>query len=461
MTSRSTPVPSGRAGRCWLAFALLALAAQAQGQPPAMLPAPPPSPPAAAPTALPLPPALTAERAVQEALQHNPLLMTIRQQHGIAAAGVVIAKTYPFNPIYQMFIMADNGPTDAGVTNKVFNEHVFRLDLELRGQGKHRKAAAVAALSRAEWDIAAQEVTVAVAAARAFNAVVYRRRKLEVLEETVRLNERTVELVRQLVDVGRLRATDLILARTEVQTARAGLGQGRTALAVAWSDLRRSLGTLDDTFCVLGSLGLQPANIHLEALQEAAVQQRPDIQSRRAAVEEAEARYRLEIANRFGNPSVGPAMEYNETRVTFVGVWLVTPLPILNTRRGEIQQRDAERCRARAELNQFEIQAQQEVKAALARLTDARAWADGYEKELLPSLERSRRDLEKLFAQGDQGVDVLKVIDVQRKYLRAQDSSLDALHEVSLAVADLAAAAGDPSLVVPNCPPVNAAPPHP
>ncbi len=477
MTPGST---SRRASLCMavcLGVALLGLTVPARGQPPAMLPAAaaPPAGPAELPAPLPaadtqaaapaaaVPPTLTAEQAVQEALRHNPLLMTVRQQHGIAAAAVVVARTYPFNPVYQMFVLGDNGPTSAGVTNKVFNEHVFRLDLELRGQGKYRRAAAAAALTRADWDVATQELAVAVAAARAFNGVVYQRRKLEVLEETVRLNERTAELVGQLVPAGRLRPADLLLARTEVQAARAGLGAGRTNLAVAWSALRRSLGTLDESFSVLGTLGWQAAELHLEALQQAAVQQRPDIQSRRAAVDEAEARYRLEVANRYGNPSVGPAMEYNETRATFVGVWLVTPLPVLNTRRGEIQARDAERARARAELNQFEIQAYQEVQAALARLANARAWADGYQKELLPSLENSRRDLEKLLAQGDPGVDVLKVIDVQRKYLRAQDASLDALFEVSQASADLAAAVGDPSLVVPcsTPPPPLVAPPTP
>ena len=251
--------------------------------------------------------------------------MTVRQQHGIAAAGVVIAKQYPFNPIYQSFVMGDGGPTDAGITNRVFNEHVFRLDLEVRGQAKHRKAAAIAALTRADWDIAAQEVAVAVSTTRAFNAVLYRKRKLEVLEETIRLNEHMVDQVRKLVEVGKMKATDLILARTEVDASRAMLGQGRTALAVAWNDLRRTLGTLSENFPVLGVLGVRP---ELPAdpvtLAENALQQRPDVQSRQAAVVEADARYRFECANRYGNPSVGPAMEYNETSVTFVGMWLVT-----------------------------------------------------------------------------------------------------------------------------------------
>jgi cobalt-zinc-cadmium efflux system outer membrane protein len=176
---------------------------------------------------------------------------------------------------------------------------------------------------------------------------------------------------------------------------------------------------------------------------------RPDVQVRQSAVAEADARWRFECANRYGNPSVGPAMEYNETRVTFAGAVLSMPLPVLNTRRGEIQQRDAERMRARQELSQFEIQAQQDVQTALVRLANARAWADSYEKEVLPNLARSRQELEKLFAQGEAGVDALRVIDVQRRYLKAEDNSLDALLELGQAIADLAAAAGNPPPIRP------------
>jgi outer membrane protein TolC len=43
-------------------------------------------------------------------------------------------------------------------------------------------------------------------------------------------------------------------------------------------------------------------------------------------------------------------------------------------------------------------------------------------------------------------VDVLRVIDVRRKLLRARDSYLDALWAVSQARADLLAATGEPAL---------------
>lgn len=425
----------------WQGVSLLLLVSAARGD---SLPPPEAVPPLA-------PAALTLDQAVFQALVHNPQLATVRRQHGIAAAGVVIADIYPFNPVYQMFLLGDSGPHSAGITNRVFNEHTLRLDLELRGQGTHRRAAASAALSRAEWDIATQEVLTGIATVRAFDTILYREGKLKIMDATVRLNELAVEQVRRLASLGPLRPADVILARSDVAASRSVLGQARTALAVARGDLRRLLGTLDDSFTVAGDLeGAAAAAADRDALTELALRQRPDLRSRRAAVSEAEARWRLEKANRFGNPSVGPAMEYNETSVTFVGLWMVTPLPLINTRRGEIQQRQAEIQRARQELAQFEVQAQQDVQTALARLTDARAWVDNYRKEVLPQLERDRKELEKLFNRGEPGVDALRILEVRRRLLKAYDGFLDALFEVGQARADLAAAVGDPSLAVPQ-----------
>src|SRR5581483_4487019 len=62
-------------------------------------------------------------------------------------------------------------------------------------------------------------------------------------------------------------------------------------------------------------------------------------------------------------------------------------------------------------------------------------------------------DMEKLFQAGEPGVDVLKVIDARRKYLRARDSYLDALWSVRQARIDVSAAAGEPALSITGPPP--------
>src|SRR5438876_145455 len=80
---------------------------------------PPAGPPLDGSGTIPEPQPLTLEAAVSWALQNNPELAVKRQQQGIAAAGVVIAQTYPFNPTLENRIQGATGPTSAGITNQV------------------------------------------------------------------------------------------------------------------------------------------------------------------------------------------------------------------------------------------------------------------------------------------------------------------------------------------------------
>jgi len=409
---------------------------------------------AAAETPLPAPTPvpLTLDAAIRLALQQNPEIAALRQQHGIAAAGVVIARAYPFNPVWDNRVRSAF-PASAGVTTRTPFDSTVLLELEIRGQGKFRKAAANAALSRADWEIAAQELSLAIRVVRAFDAVVYRYQKNQLAITTIELNRKTTEEAKGLLNVGKLRPADLIILRSEIDDARAQLGQARTALATAWNELRSSLGVVGvEPFDLQGELAAPPLSTDpAPVLAEAAHKGRPDRRARETAVAEADARLRLEVANRFGNLTAGPTYEFDNGSVNNVGAQFAMPLPVLNTHCGEIMQRNAEKARAALDLRRTDVQIDQQVEAALARLKQARAWADTYVREVLPNLEASLKDLRKLFEQGDPSVDVLRILDVQRKLLKARDGLLDAQLEVRQAVADLAAAMGDPAVAVGPC----------
>jgi outer membrane protein TolC len=403
---------------------------------------------AANPPAAPQPMVLSLPAAVCFALENNPQLAAIRTQRGLAAAGVVVARTYPYNPVLESVVLAANGPASAGITNHVFNEHLATLQLELRRQGRHRQTAAAAVVTRTEWEIAAQEIATSVSVIRAYNTVLYRQKKLQIMEESARLNERIVSQGTRLAQFGQLRPADLILARTELDTTRTQRGQGRTALAVARAELRGLLGNLDDTFVVNGELDTPAPTATQDALVRSALATRADVHAKCAAVVEAESNLRLQMADRYGNPSVGPRFEYNESRATFGGVVLNVPIPVHNTKQGEILQRRAELERAHADLRLAEFQVTHAVQAALTRLAEARKWADEFPAEVLPNLEKARQDMEKLFAQNDPGADVLRVIGVQRNLLLATDAYLEARYELNQSLADLTAAVGDPAIAV-------------
>jgi cobalt-zinc-cadmium efflux system outer membrane protein len=399
------------------------------------------------PVAPAVPATLKLDEAVAWALQNNPELAALRQQHGIAAAAVVIANTYPFNPTWTDKLFGDTGPASAGITSHFATEQRVDLQLELHHQRRYRRQAACAALTRADWEIAFQEENLALRVIRAFDAVLYYQAKLDLAQKTVRLNEDTVEKVRRLLKGATAKAGDLILAESEVDSSRALLGPAQGYRLRAAADLRRALGVTEETYHVQGSLDAPlPPPGEPEALVGTALERRPDLQARQAAITEAEARVRLARADRLGNPTIGPDFEYNETRVSFIGTQIVLPLPLINRHRGEILQREAERNRAGLDLRNNEVVVQQEVTTALERLRNARITAERYRKEVLPHLEKGLADMEEVFRLS--GGTVLSVIDIQRRLIRARDGYLDALYELSQAQADLAYAVGDPGMAI-------------
>jgi cobalt-zinc-cadmium efflux system outer membrane protein len=390
-----------------------------------------------------VPEVFTRATAIAWALQNNPELAAVRQQHGIAAAAVVIAKTYPFNPVWTNKLFGVSG---RDVSNRLAMEQRVSIDLELRGQGRYRRQAACAALSRTEWEIIHQETLLAVRVIRAFDNVVYHQAKLRLAEEGLRLQEETAGQVRKLIDAGRLRSPDLMLALSEVDSFGIVLDTARSAHSKAESDLRAALGLTSETVKVEGTLQPMPVTEEPQSLLAAALERRPDLHARQAAVREAEGRLRLAVADRFGNLNIGPDYEYNESRDHFIGTQLTVPLPVCNTHRGEILQRDAERTRAAFDLRNAEVTIQQQLCAALNRLSKARALVESYRTRVLPNLEEYLKNMETLFDTSN--VDLLKVIDIRRKLLVARSGHLDALFELRQARDDLAAAVADPVLAL-------------
>jgi outer membrane protein TolC len=402
---------------------------------------------------------LSREDAVYQALQNNPGLRSIRQQSGYAAAAVVLANTYPFNPVFTSIVMHNSGPESAGITNPTFTEDYITLDIEYRGQGRFRRQGASATATRIEWEIAHQELLVAVATIRSFNAVAYRQKKVEALEETIKLNEQAVNDISRLVTSGggKLRAVDLLLARADLENLRAQRGQLQSPLSLARVDLRRLLGTLDDSFTVIGAIEAPLPTTDHAALAKLAGIKRPDLQARRAAINEADAALKLVHANRFGNLQIGPIFSLDPTNVAAVGGRITVQLPCLNLKRGEIMKAQTDLTKVHYEVQELYVRVVHDVEAALARLAAAHTWRSAYENDVVPNLLKAKQEIEKLYANSDPSVDLARVLSVERTYLKALDTLLDARFEVSQAEADLALAVGEPLLAMG---PPQAAPPQ-
>jgi outer membrane protein TolC len=341
-------------------------------------------------------------------------------------------------------------------------EHIVVWEMELKKQRRYRREGAAAALSRTDWDIAFQEQITAVLVIRAYVALLYRQEKLRLIDQTRTFNEQLVENVRRLVNLGKLRNADLIVAQTEVTDTLDVVASGWEALTAARQDLFRVLGVVRADFDIEGALDAPPVTWDAAALSDMALTRRADLQARRSAVSEAGANVRLVTANRWGNPSIGPAFTYDPSSVSQIGIQINVPIPVATTHRGEVYQSQAEYTLATLQLRQAEIDVQQDVATALARLEVAERRADLFRTRTLPDLKKAAEDMQKLFIAGDPTLDLLRVVDVRRKLLKARDSYLDALWGVRQARIDVLAATGEPTLALTN-PAVAepAAPPRP
>jgi outer membrane protein TolC len=399
---------------------------------------------------------LSLDDALNWGLQNNPEIIALRSHHGVAAAAVVIAQTYPFNPISENRIQVASGPESAGVTNNLPLEHLLVWEVEVRGQKNIRRSQAGAGLARTDWEIAYQEHLLAIRVIRAFRALLYQQEKYRLALEIVHLNEQLVERVQDLINAGKLRTADRIVAQTEVEDSRALLNEARTNLSAARSELRRALGVVAEAFLIEGTLATELPTWDGALLAQAGMSLRADRHAHEAAIAEANARLHLARVNRFGNPTIGSAFTYDNSRVAEAGAQINFPLPVLNTHRGEIQQAQAELTRANLDLRTTEVAIQQDIQAALLRLDAARQRVDTYRTRVLPILQESFETVLRQYLAGEPGVDMLRVFDIQRKLLRARAGYLDARFELSQAQADLAAAIGEPALAVhPNwSPPV-------
>ena len=85
---------------------------------------------------------------------------------------------------------------------------------------------------------------------------------------------------------------------------------------------------------VTGELDVPLPSADPAALTQLALGQRVDLQGAPVRLHcEAESVLRLVIANRYGNPSVGPFYEYDPTKVTTLGARFSMPLAILNSKK--------------------------------------------------------------------------------------------------------------------------------
>jgi cobalt-zinc-cadmium efflux system outer membrane protein len=324
----------------------------------------------------------------------------------------------------------------------------IRQPLELGHQTTHRYNIARAALSQQQWTVVQAELAALVQTYRFFQTAEYRREKLRVATDLGDFNDRLVQALRRRLEANQIQAADVVLAEVENEATGQLVDVARQDYANALADLRNQLGMPESAGSIepLGEFVL-PTNIppvEEEALIRTALQSRPEIHAARAAARGALAAVNLARGDRIPTPVVGPQYAMDEAGIQYIGLVLVSPMPILNGGGPLVRQREADYRRALTTVEQVEKRTVIQVKAAAAKWNAATRLVS-QTAGLTDSLRTHVQRMERLFEENQ--TDLTKLLQARQRLIQLENARLDALWQATQAQSDLLLALGVPNLI--------------
>ena len=413
---------------------------------------------------------ISLQAALYGAITSNPDLVTLRQGNALAASAeaVEVARHFPttLNPTlwidYRPITLVPTGtfgttsPGGARTTSNTGFYHYgqnfiyisLRQPIELGHQTTHRFHIAEAAFDQQKWVVVQAELTALVQTYRFFQTAAYRREKYRLSDELANFNERLSESLHRRMEANQVQAADVALARVESRATRQLVKAARQDYLTALTDLRNQIGIPDQAGAVepLGefTLPVYIPPIDEQIMIKEALQSRPDIHAARAQVNGTYSAVKLAKGDRIPTPVIGPQYEMDEAGVQYIGFVFISPLPIWNSGKPLVLQREAEHRRAIVAYEQAQQRAVAQVRAAVAKWNGATELVNessGISKEL----DKEVTVLERLFEAGQ--ADLTKLMQARQRLIQLQNAQLDAVWQATQAQADLLLALGMPSLI--------------
>jgi cobalt-zinc-cadmium efflux system outer membrane protein len=386
---------------------------------------------------------LSIDEAVRLALQNNVNLQAQRHTIAEAEGELLSARIFPHNPQLEV-----EGAAGSERNGEREDAHSFGVELsqelELGGQQRLRIRIATAGLKQTQWEVRDAQRELIKEVKEAFYRILFLEERQTFVKQTVDLAQQLSRIAEARFSAGESPQLDVNLALVELQNTLRQRGEVRRRLTQARFALNRLLGhPVGAPLDLSGSLGIPPQPIDTTQLLLQALQQRPDLQSRSAAVEIATGEVGLAKAERIPDIEVGFIFEQEvegENVKNVFGGKISFPLPLWNRNQGEIRAAQA-RFRA-AELEHMALQQaiETEVVSAVAEVNQLRLAVQLFEQTILPQSRENLTLLRQAFAAGEIGI--VALITQQREFIATNNEYLDTRFEYQEALAVLQSSTG-------------------
>lgn len=378
------------------------------------------------------------------ALRANPGLVATRLDTAVGRGNLRQARLIRFNPVADVLTTTGGDQLEAGVSQEI----------EIFGQRGKRISAARAGFDRAAAGVAnATRLTIG-EVDRTFYRLVSASQRTKLAEEVLTVSARLADVAgRQLregeisrldfnlatVELGRARARALVTRRDRAQAAiNLGLLMGvphGTPVGVVQNSVPILPGL--DTARTTPGAARRPADsvpvLDVERLTAIALQRRPDLEERSAAVRQAESEASLARREALPNPVLRGVMEQptrGGARTYRPGIGLT--LPFLNRNQGQQQALRAAARQAGLERAALATGVRAQIASAVASYQAAATEVQVLEATVLAPARQNRQLVEVAYREGKVGLPVLlliqnQAIDAELEYWTAWLESREAL----------------------------------
>lgn len=348
---------------------------------------------------------------------------------------------FPADPMFGGTLARRSNRAGAGIDWGVSIEQ----EIEIAGEraARRRAARADADQSAAELDAARWRVHQRVHSA--FHAALVARERVRVADRLVQFSEHLLEVAKKRLAAGDTSSLPVRLAESDLAQARQARLAAQSAFRAERLELAEASGWPSESPPdPAGGLGPPSPPPSLARLLRMAQTRDPELRAREAAVRRQRAA--LESARRAGfpNPRLGVAFESESepggARATIWRGTLSAPLPIWRGSRPEVVRAQALLDVALAELGARKRTLGARIRRAADAVDSTAKRMRIYGTELIPSLEKNLALVEKAFELGE--IDITQVLVARERFLRSEESALDAYEEYHRAMGALESAAG-------------------
>ncbi len=299
-------------------------------------------------------------------------------------------------------------------------------EVEIGGQSGYRRLAARKELEKASWELKDSELQLRFRVKTLFFNLLALREKMERAKAVVDLRNRLHQVGQKRVQIGD--APAMILAQTEFELSRA-----KSELLGLQREYRRNLTELrvllnlpaDQEVVLEGDLKKNGTLSDLKDLLESALRNRPDLASRAAEREAAEAEANLTRSERIPNVKFSVFYRREEGNFNIAGGGISIPLPFFDRKQGELQQALARKSAADIQYRNLHQTIEKNLDSAWDRFRSSEAEIDLFGENVL---EKFRENLELTQrAYEERQIEIFEAITAQDRLIEAQIRYLDAL----------------------------------